>query len=241
MILTLSELVTKLSECISSEKSCFKQKQLLRMKSIYYAKNAGDILIRVRELLVNASEQNPIETDIGVFCNFKEFYLQQGLKKATVYRYIKLAENWDIVVKLGMQDQENAENLGKCMRLMRTLRIIDWYLEQVAAGRPEESLTLEQYWLDEEAAAAARQESSQARHAQQEDLAQQLSTVQGELFLANQKLKELDILKQKVKELDILNQELEEAQILNLKLEEDIKQLRIENFKLRNGYTLATS
>jgi hypothetical protein len=36
------------------------------------------------------------------------------------------------------------------MRVCRTLKIIRWFKKNLKAGRPEEELTIKQYWLDEE-------------------------------------------------------------------------------------------
>lgn len=128
--------------------SKFKESQLKRIEAIAALKGAGDALISIRTLLATASKDNPKLTDLGTFTSFRE-YLESGTLNFSVqsaYRYIKLSENWDIVLKLGMQNVEHAD---KSMRLIRTLKIIDWYRAKVADGWDEELLTLDLYWEED--------------------------------------------------------------------------------------------
>ena len=150
MILELKELSSRIGTNLSLEKKCFEESQIVRMRSILHAKNAGDLLIEARNKLRAATKETPIETDLGIMTCFKDFYESQKLTKRTVYRYIKLAEHWDIVLKLGMQDESNAQTLGNCMRLVRTLHVIDWYLGKQEQGVDESLLTLDLYWLEQQ-------------------------------------------------------------------------------------------
>jgi hypothetical protein len=151
-MLSISQDLQQAKAMISLHDSKFDDSQRLRMEAILALKCAGDALIKIRSALKDATKTNPIETDLGVFRSFNHF-LDEGfkdMKRTYCYKCIKLAENWDIVLKLGMQDCSDSKSLSKSMRLSRTLRIIDWYLEQTAASRPEEELTIDQYWLEQD-------------------------------------------------------------------------------------------
>lgn len=141
------------SEAMSLKADADKQyveAQLTKMRAIESYKQSGDRLIKLRSLLKTATKNNPVETDMGVFTGWEDYLKRTEWSRSSANEYITLAENWDIVLKLGMQDTTNAETVKKCMRLCRTLKIIRWYKEQITAGRPEEELTLDVYWLEEE-------------------------------------------------------------------------------------------
>lgn len=124
-----------------------KVKELVCIKAIAAAKAAGDELIYIRKVLAPATKTNPLETDIGTFISFSDYLTKRGWNHGTAYRYIKLAENWDIVLKLGMQDKESSAG---AMRLCRTLKVIEWYNQRVKEGIDPETLTLERYWSEQE-------------------------------------------------------------------------------------------
>jgi hypothetical protein len=124
---------------------------IIKPNHIETCKYKGDCLIELRTLLKPATKRSPLETDLGTFTGWEDYLKQTGWSKTNANDYINLAENWDIVLKLGMQDTTNAETVKKCMRLCRTLKIIRWYKTQLELGRPEEELTLDQYWLEQEA------------------------------------------------------------------------------------------
>lgn len=154
-MLILTQLTSRANAMFSSHDNLFNESQKLRVAALASYKAAGDALIAIRELLKPASKLNPIETDLGTFTSFSQF-LDSGhieTKKTSAYASIKLAENWDIVLKLGMQDTTDMKTLSKSMRLNRTLRIIDWYKANVELGRNESELTLDQYWLEAEGSA----------------------------------------------------------------------------------------
>lgn len=132
--------------------SKFKQSQLLRMEAIEALKESGMALIAIRDALSKATKNNPITLDIGTYCSFND-YLNSGrlnISRRYAYSYIKLAENWDIVLKLGMQDSTDSDMLQNSMRLSRTLKIIDWYKARLDAGVDPVYLTLDAYWAEEE-------------------------------------------------------------------------------------------
>lgn len=145
-IVTVYEFEAKAMHVLHDTK--FQESQLKRIEAIAALKACGDALIAIRNGLAPASKSTPVETDVGTFTSFRE-YLNAGTLNFSVqsaYKYIKLAENWDIVLRLGMQDEKNAE---KCMRLIRTLKIIDWYKSKLEEGWDEELLTLDLYWEEE--------------------------------------------------------------------------------------------
>lgn len=151
---------------LSEEK--FDESQLVRMDHILYAKEAGDRFLLLKQELAGATPTKPkelegIEGSFTSFQNFLEYVEETSAHSAsTIKEYVKLAENWDIVLKLNMQDKENVENYGNCMRINRTLKIIRWY-EKVEGVYPPEKLTIAQYWLDEEAKLEAARQAKAER------------------------------------------------------------------------------
>ena len=130
----------------------FQESQLKRIEAIAALKEAGLALIQIRELFATATPNSEglIETDDGNFKSFKA-YLKSGalaFSSRSAYNYIKLADNWDIILDLGMQDPHNAD---KCMRLCRTLKVIDWYNRKLEEGWEPEYLTLDLYWSEDNA------------------------------------------------------------------------------------------
>lgn len=136
----------------SDHDSKFVESQLLRVAAIASYKKAGDALLQIQELLGSATKTNPVETDLGTFTSFNE-YLDSGVLdvgRTSAYQAIKIAKHWDIVLKLGMQDTSSHKTLSKSMRVSRTIKIIDWYLQALQDGRREEDLTLDLYWEENE-------------------------------------------------------------------------------------------
>lgn len=129
----------------------FNESQLIRMRYILSAKEAGARFAEIRKLFDEVGMHKPVHTDMGTFKGWTDFCQSQGYDPKTINNYINLYENWDIVLKLGMQNADNVEDLGKSMRVCRTLKIINWYKKEKKKGRPEEELTIKQYWIDNEA------------------------------------------------------------------------------------------
>jgi len=129
----------------------FDESQRLRMESLLALYECGLALIELRDKLKVATKENPLVTDKGAFTSFVEYFDQADypFSRRYAYEYIKLAENWHVVIKLGMQD---SKHLKRSMRLCRTLKIIDWYNQQIAAGTDESELSLDLYWQLEDAA-----------------------------------------------------------------------------------------
>jgi hypothetical protein len=163
----------------------YDESQTLRIEAISAAYKAGLALIAIRDELKSkgASPTNPVETDLGTFTSFENYLLSDKatIKKTAAYSYIKLAENWDVVVKLGMQDTTNPTTRKKCMRLCRTLKVVDWYKEQTTAGRPEEELTLDTYWEEVE-------NHAQVGGLTKRQLQQQLEQTEAELAITRAQL-----------------------------------------------------
>jgi hypothetical protein len=140
---------------ITQGDSTFNESQRLRISSTAYYKEAGEYLIQIRELLKVAKPSKPCETDLGVFRSFNHFLTEKaeeclGVSRRTAYSYIKLAENWDIVLKLGMQDISD-DKLPNAMRVCRTLQVVSWYKKKVKAGADPDTLTLDLYWAEDKA------------------------------------------------------------------------------------------
>jgi hypothetical protein len=125
-------------------KVCFDKSQILRIKSIHYLKEAGEALLAVRSLLKPASRKAPVEG----YVSFADFLKKNDWNRDTAYRYIKLAENWDVVLKLDMQNVSE-KTLANSMRICKTLEIIDWYKKKIKAGADASTLTLKLYWLEQ--------------------------------------------------------------------------------------------
>jgi hypothetical protein len=174
------------------------------MKHIKSAKEAGELFSIIKKMLVGASKNNPVETDIGTFTSWRNFIETQGLCRETIDNYIKLAENWDIVLKLGMQDASNIDGLKNSMRVCRTLKIIKWVLQKKKSFRDslpydlteeernqaledyEATLTVQQYWEEQEAELSATQAGPTKRQLQE-----QLEFTQTQLALALDKIDQL--------------------------------------------------
>jgi hypothetical protein len=128
----------------------YEEAQLTKMRAIYSYKLAGDKLIELRNLLKPATKSAPITTDMGVFTGWDHYLKETGWTKSNAHDYMTLAENWNIVLTLGMQDTSSPETVKKCMRLCRTIKIIRWYKEKIAAGYAKDQLTLDLYWEEQE-------------------------------------------------------------------------------------------
>lgn len=115
----------------------------------------GTCLIAIRESFAASRLSEPLQTDLGTFRSFNHFLTEKGeeclgISRRTAYNYIKLAENWDIVLKLGMQDISK-DKLPNAMRVSRTLQIVSWYKKKVKAGADPDTLTLDLYWAEDKA------------------------------------------------------------------------------------------
>ena len=139
---------------LSNEK--FNESQRVRMDYILYAKQSGDKFLLIKKALAKATRYNPITLEgLGTYTSFNNFleeYVEPkyGIQPSTVKDHVKLAECWEIVLSLGMQDKSNTLSLSKSMRVARTLKIIRWYEKHVDNGVPADQLTLERYWEEEE-------------------------------------------------------------------------------------------
>lgn len=134
----------------------FNESQRVRIDYIRYAKQSGDNFLKIKQALQEATRYKPKELPgVGTFTSFQNFleHLEEtrGVKASTIKEYVILAENWDVVLKLGMQDKENIDKLKNCMRVARTLKVIRWYKAKLKEGIAEDLLTLERYWEEEEA------------------------------------------------------------------------------------------
>lgn len=152
-MLILARLITPCRMVISQGDSTFDESQKLRITSTAHYKEAGEYLMEIRELLKVAKPSKPCETDLGTFRSFNHFLTEKGeeclgISRRTAYNYIKLAENWDIVLKLGMQDISK-DKLPNAMRVSRTLQIVSWYKKKVKAGADPDTLTLDLYWAED--------------------------------------------------------------------------------------------
>jgi FtsZ-binding cell division protein ZapB len=205
----------------------FEKSQEIRVAALNCYKEAGDALIELRRLLSGATKTNPVETDLGTYTSFEHLLKsdRSPARKTSAYQAIKLAENWDIVVALGMQDTTNPETLRRCMRVSRTIKVIDWAKAKMATGVPLSELKFEHYWEDEEAARQYRLAERQAEQDLRRDTAQaavDYETHQQVVTWAKQLEQELDHTKQKA---NALEQELDHTKQAKDALEARCKQL----------------
>lgn len=172
----------------------FKESQLLRIEAIAALKESGLALIKIREGLKEATKNNPVTTELGTFSSFSD-YLNRDSRKISAtyaYKYIKLAENWDIVESLGMQDTTDEKTLAKSMRLSRTLRIIDWYKLKLDNGYNREDLTLDLYWQEQDSPSHSERPSYRQLQAE-------VSSLKAVIELQNKQLAELSSLRATIK------------------------------------------
>ena len=104
-----------------------------RKNSLLKYKNCGAKFLYIKNSLANASKLHPVTSDMGEFTSFDHFLREHqsygsGLRRAQIYRYIRLAENWDVVEELKLMESE------ACYRLEATLRIIKWGLDKRSQG-----------------------------------------------------------------------------------------------------------
>lgn len=138
----------------------FGESQVIRMDYILYAKQSGDKFLQIKKALDGAKVTKPVTLDgVGTFTSFHNFccFMEQtyGVKESTIKGYVTLAENWEIVIKLGMQDKDTVSGLRKSMRVARTLKIIRWYKKKIEDKVPEEELSIDLYWQEMDALEAA--------------------------------------------------------------------------------------
>lgn len=104
-----------------------------RKNSLLKYKNCGAKFLHIKNSLANASKLHPVSSDMGEFTSFDHFLREHqsygsGLRRAQIYKYIKLAENWDVVEELKLMETE------ACYRLEATMDIIRWGLEKRSQG-----------------------------------------------------------------------------------------------------------
>lgn len=167
------------------------ESQQIRLKSLEYYKNAGMYLNSIREAFDKEERKDGlIETDMGNFKSFNDYLKQTGWVRSTVYGYIKLYENWDVVEKLGIL-QPTEEALDKVYRITRTLKVISWYNDMLASGVDESLLTIENYWTWYESGRLAKQSDK--------NLSEQTKLTYKELLKENETLRaKLSALEQEV-------------------------------------------
>jgi hypothetical protein len=97
-----------------------------------------------------ATNQVPITTEMGTYTGWEDYLKKSGWAKGTAYDYIYLAENWDIVIKLRLQDDDVQKITRKSIAVSRTLKIIRWFKTKVTDGFDPDTLTLDMYWAEVE-------------------------------------------------------------------------------------------
>jgi hypothetical protein len=166
----------------------YEEAQLTKMRAIYSYKLAGDKLIELRALLKPATKNNPLVTDMGVFTGWDHYLKETGWTKSNAHDYITLAENWDIVLSLGMQDTTSPETVKKCMRLCRTIKVIRWYKTKLEQGYKPEQLSLDLYWEEVEGKSRAAGPTKRELQAELDSLRVIVKSQEQEIALLKQQL-----------------------------------------------------
>ena len=156
-------------------KEAYETSQSYRFKSLTHYKNSGEFLIKIREALRGATREKPIVTDIGVFNSF-EHYLQTfygknstaTLKRSQARNYMRLAENWDVVEDLKLQESQ------ACYRLHVTLKIISWGLRKREVGYNLKELDHHLYFEELQNQAPKHEQGSKPTYAQLEKKIEEL-------------------------------------------------------------------
>lgn len=111
----------------------FNTSQTHRMNSLIKYKNCGAKFLYIKNSLAKASKLHPVISDVGEFTSFDHFLRvhhssESGLKRSQIYKYIRLAENWDVVEELKLMEHNAA------YRLEVTMDIIRWGLDKRSLG-----------------------------------------------------------------------------------------------------------
>jgi hypothetical protein len=181
---------------LSIAKEAYETSQSYRYKSLTHYKNSGEFLIKIREALRGASKLHPVVSDIGTFTSF-EHYLQTfygkdstaGLKRTQARNHMRLAENWDVVEDLKLNESE------ACYRLVATLKIITWGLKKREAGYNLKELDHNLYWEERENQTPKHEQGSKPTYAQLEkkvdELTYKLEELSDKLQESNQEVMRL--------------------------------------------------
>lgn len=112
----------------------------LRLEALTYYKEAGVAYARVKSLLDDASEDNPIETDLGTFTSFHSYIQKTGHFQDDAHSYIEIASYWKVLVKYGLHksfyDKSLYDVVSDCCRF------IDIYRDLILAGADPDDLSL---------------------------------------------------------------------------------------------------
>lgn len=128
----------------------YSKSQTHRQRSLTHYKNCGANFNRIRDGLQGASKLNPIDSDMGTFTSFAHFlscheeHSGSGLSRSHIRRFMRLADHWDVVEDLKLNERE------ACYRLDVTLKIITWGLDKREAGYNLKELDHHLYWEEKE-------------------------------------------------------------------------------------------
>lgn len=108
----------------------------------------GKAFIQIRDVLSRARLAAPLKTNMGYFVSFNNFLDKNALNRTSVYRYIRLAEGWDVAVKLDLLNTLD-DKYNNSTQFCTALKVIEWYKKKVKAGVDPETLTLKLYWAEQ--------------------------------------------------------------------------------------------
>ena len=153
----------------------YSKSQTHRQRSLTHYKNCGANFNRIRDGLLGASKLNPIDSDMGTFTSVAHFlscheeHSGSGLSRSHIRRFMRLADHWDVVEDLKLNERE------ACYRLDVTLKIITWGLDKREAGYNLKELDHKLYWQEKENQAPKHEQGSKPTYAQLEKKVEELT------------------------------------------------------------------
>ena len=166
----------------------YSRSQTHRQRSLTHYKNCGANFNRIRDGLLGASKLNPIDSDMGTFTSFAHFlscheeHSGSGLSRSHIRRFMRLADHWDVVEDLRLNERE------ACYRLDVTLKIITWGLDKREAGYNLKELDHHLYWEEKENQSSKPEQTGELSKPQLKALVEELKL---KLEDANQELSRL--------------------------------------------------
>jgi len=153
----------------------YSKSQTHRQRSLTHYKNCGANFNRIRDGLQGASKLNPIDSDMGTFTSFAHFlscheeHSGSGLSRSHIRRFMRLADHWDVVEDLKLNERE------ACYRLHVTLSIISWGLKKREQGYKLKELDHKLYWEEKENQSPKPEQGSKPTYAQLEKKVDELT------------------------------------------------------------------
>ncbi len=135
----IAEKKNKVMGIIKQGNGLYEESQKYRKQSLLKYKAAGEMLMEIREELKEATKNKPIEG----YTSFNHFLLEMcgeiNIKRTQAYKYIFLAENWELAKEIKLLEFE------KLYRLERSVLVLKWAVKK-KEDNPNWIGTAEDYW-----------------------------------------------------------------------------------------------